>query len=53
MEQTAAKLESHRWQPHRAEQQKIRRDGKWELNLYHPDLSWAKVREFQSMLAFP
>jgi hypothetical protein len=47
MQQTAAKLESHGWQPHGAPQQKMGRDGKWQLNLFDPDLSRVELMEFR------
>jgi catechol 2,3-dioxygenase-like lactoylglutathione lyase family enzyme len=47
MQQTAAKMESHGWQPHDREQAKIGRDGKWQLNLYDPDLSRVELMEFR------
>jgi catechol 2,3-dioxygenase-like lactoylglutathione lyase family enzyme len=47
MKDTQAKLESHGWQPHGAEQAKIGRDGKWQLNLYDPDLTRVELMEFQ------
>jgi catechol 2,3-dioxygenase-like lactoylglutathione lyase family enzyme len=47
MQQAAAKLESHGWQPHGAEVAKIGRDGKWQLNLYDPDLTRVELMEFR------
>ncbi len=47
MQQTAAKLESHGWQPHGAEHQQMGKDGKWQLNLYDPDLSRVELMEFR------
>jgi catechol 2,3-dioxygenase-like lactoylglutathione lyase family enzyme len=46
MQKAQAKLESHGWQPHGNEQAKIGRDGKWQLNLYDPDLSRVELMEF-------
>jgi catechol 2,3-dioxygenase-like lactoylglutathione lyase family enzyme len=47
MQQTAAKLESHGWQPHGAPQQKMGRDGKWQLNLFDPDLTRVELMGFR------
>ena len=47
MQQTAAKLESHGWHPNDREQAKIGKDGKWQLNLYDPDLSRVELMEFR------
>ena len=47
MQQTATMLESHGWQPHGAEVAKIGRDGKWQLNLYDPDLTRVELMEFR------
>ena len=47
MKATAAKLEAHGWTPHANEQAKIGRDGKWQLNLYDPDLTRIELMEFK------
>lgn len=47
MQQTTAKLESHGWQQHGTGQPKIGKDGKWQLNLYDPDLSRVELMEFR------
>jgi len=47
MKQTAAKMESHGWQPHDPAQQKIGRDGKWQLNVFDPDLTRVELMEFR------
>ena len=47
MQQTAAKLESRGWQPHSAEHQQMGLDGKWQLNLYDPDLTRVELMEFR------
>ncbi len=47
MQQTAAKLGSHGWQPHGAEHQQLGLDGKWQLNLYDPDLTRVELMEFR------
>jgi catechol 2,3-dioxygenase-like lactoylglutathione lyase family enzyme len=46
MKQAAAKLESHGWQPHGDEQAQLGKDGKWQLNLYDPDLTRVELMEF-------
>jgi catechol 2,3-dioxygenase-like lactoylglutathione lyase family enzyme len=46
MKQTAAKLEAHGWQQQGTGQPKIGRDGKWQLNLYDPDLTRVELMEF-------
>jgi len=40
-------LESHGWKPHGEEQAKIGRDGKWQLNVYDPDLVRVELMEFK------
>jgi catechol 2,3-dioxygenase-like lactoylglutathione lyase family enzyme len=40
-------LESHGWKPHGDEQAKIGRDGKWQLNLFDPDLTRVELMEFK------
>ncbi|MBV9182457.1 MAG: VOC family protein [Acidobacteria bacterium] len=48
MKQAQAKLESHGWPPHGVnEQPKIGKDGKWQLNLYDPDLTRVELMEFK------
>jgi len=47
MQQTSAKLETHGWHPNDREQAKIGKDGKWQLNLYDPDLSRVELMEFR------
>jgi catechol 2,3-dioxygenase-like lactoylglutathione lyase family enzyme len=47
VQQAAAKLESHGWQPQTDQQPKIGRDGKWQLNLRDPDLSRVELMEFR------
>jgi catechol 2,3-dioxygenase-like lactoylglutathione lyase family enzyme len=49
MQQAAKTLESHGWQPHGAEVAKIGRDGKWQLNLFDPDLTRVELMEFRPM----
>jgi len=40
-------LESHGWKEHGEEKAQMGRDGKWQLNLYDPDLSRIELMEFQ------
>ena len=47
MKETQAKLESHGWKPHGNEKAQMGRDGKWQLNLYDPDLTRVELMEFK------
>ncbi|MGO8788689.1 MAG: VOC family protein [Terriglobia bacterium] len=47
MQQASAKLESHGWQPHDDERSQMGKDGKWQLNLYDPDLTRVELMEFR------
>lgn len=47
MKKTQALLESHGWKPHGDEQAQMGRDGKWQLNLYDPDLTRVELMEFK------
>ena len=40
-------LESHGWKPHGDEKAQLGRDGKWQLNLYDPDLTRVELMEFK------
>jgi catechol 2,3-dioxygenase-like lactoylglutathione lyase family enzyme len=40
-------MESHGWQPHGDEQAKIGKDGKWQLNVFDPDLTRVELMEFK------
>jgi catechol 2,3-dioxygenase-like lactoylglutathione lyase family enzyme len=40
-------LESHGWKPHAGEKAQIGKDGKWQLNVYDPDLSRIELMEFK------
>jgi catechol 2,3-dioxygenase-like lactoylglutathione lyase family enzyme len=42
-----ATLESHGWKPHGNEKAQMGRDGKWQLNLYDPDLVRVELMEFK------
>jgi catechol 2,3-dioxygenase-like lactoylglutathione lyase family enzyme len=47
MKKAQAALESHGWKPHGDENAKMGRDGKWQLNLYDPDLTRIELMEFK------
>jgi|SRR5579863_325270 catechol 2,3-dioxygenase-like lactoylglutathione lyase family enzyme len=47
MKKTQALLESHGWKAHGDEVAKIGKDGKWQLNLYDPDLIRVELMEFK------
>ena len=40
-------LESHGWKPHGDEKAQLGKDGKWQLNLYDPDLVRVELMEFK------
>jgi catechol 2,3-dioxygenase-like lactoylglutathione lyase family enzyme len=42
-----AALESHGWKPHGDETAQLGKDGKWQLNLYDPDLVRVELMEFK------
>jgi catechol 2,3-dioxygenase-like lactoylglutathione lyase family enzyme len=47
MKKAEAAMESRGWKPHGNEEAKIGRDGKWQLNVYDPDLSRVELMEFK------
>jgi len=47
MKQAQATLESHSWKPHGDEKAQMGKDGKWQLNLYDPDLVRVELMEFK------
>jgi catechol 2,3-dioxygenase-like lactoylglutathione lyase family enzyme len=47
MQQTSAKLETRGWQPDGGEHPQMGKDGKWQLNLYDPDLTRVELMEFR------
>jgi catechol 2,3-dioxygenase-like lactoylglutathione lyase family enzyme len=47
MKQAQAKLEAHGWKPHGGEKAQMGRDGKWQLNVFDPDLSRIELMEFK------
>jgi catechol 2,3-dioxygenase-like lactoylglutathione lyase family enzyme len=40
-------LESHGWKPHGAEKAQMGKDGKWQLNIFDPDLTRIELMEFK------
>ena len=47
MKKTSALMQSHGWKPHGDEQAEIGRDGKWQLDVFDPDLSRVELMEFK------
>ena len=47
MKKTQALMESHGWKPHGDEAAEIGRDGKWQLDVFDPDLSRVELMEFK------
>ena len=47
MKKAQAILESHNWKPHGDEKAQLGKDGKWQLNLYDPDLVRVELMEFK------
>jgi catechol 2,3-dioxygenase-like lactoylglutathione lyase family enzyme len=47
MKKTQAILESHGWKPHGDQKAQLGRDGKWQLNVYDPDLTRVELMEFK------
>ncbi len=47
MKKAQALLESHGWKPHGAEKAQMGKDGKWQLNLFDPDLTRIELMEFK------
>ena len=47
MKKAQAILESHGWKPHGDEKAQMGKDGKWQLNVYDPDLSRIELMEFK------
>jgi catechol 2,3-dioxygenase-like lactoylglutathione lyase family enzyme len=42
-----AMLEAHGWKPHGAEKAQMGKDGKWQLNLFDPDLTRVELMELK------
>ena len=47
MKKAQAIMESHGWKPHGDEQAEVGKDGKWQLDVYDPDLSRVELMEFK------
>jgi catechol 2,3-dioxygenase-like lactoylglutathione lyase family enzyme len=47
MKKAQALLESRGWKPHGGEKAQMGRDGKWQLNLFDPDLTRIELMEFK------
>lgn len=47
MKKAQATLESHGWKPHGEEKAQMGKDGKWQLNIYDPDLIRVELMEFK------
>jgi catechol 2,3-dioxygenase-like lactoylglutathione lyase family enzyme len=47
MKKAQAVMESHGWKPHGDEQAEIGKDGKWQLDVFDPDLSRVELMEFK------
>jgi catechol 2,3-dioxygenase-like lactoylglutathione lyase family enzyme len=47
MTKAQAILESHGWKPHGDEKAQLGKDGKWQLNVYDPDLTRVELMDFK------
>jgi catechol 2,3-dioxygenase-like lactoylglutathione lyase family enzyme len=47
MKKAQALLESHGWKPHDGEKAQMGKDGKWQLNVFDPDLTRIELMEFK------
>jgi catechol 2,3-dioxygenase-like lactoylglutathione lyase family enzyme len=47
MKKAQAIMESHGWKPHGDEQAEIGKDGKWQLDVFDPDLTRVELMEFK------
>jgi len=47
MKKAQAIMESHGWTPHGDEEAEIGKDGKWQLDVFDPDLSRVELMEFK------
>jgi catechol 2,3-dioxygenase-like lactoylglutathione lyase family enzyme len=47
MKKAQAILESHGWKPHDGEKAQMGKDGKWQLNVFDPELSRIELMEFK------
>lgn len=49
MKKAEAIMESHGWKPNGDEQAEIGKDGKWQLDVFDPDLSRVELMEFKNV----
>jgi len=49
MKKAQAVMESHGWKPHGDEEAEIGKDGKWQLDVFDPDLSRVELMEFKNV----
>lgn len=49
MKQAQAMMEKHGWKPHGDEQAEIGKDGKWQFDVFDPDLSRVELMEFKNV----
>ena len=49
MKKAQAMMESHGWKAHGDEQAEIGKDGKWQLDVFDPDLSRVELMEFKNV----
>lgn len=49
MKKAQAIMESHGWKPHGDDQAEIGKDGKWQLDVFDPDLSRVELMEFKNV----
>jgi catechol 2,3-dioxygenase-like lactoylglutathione lyase family enzyme len=49
MKKAQAILESHGWKAHGDEQAEVGKDGKWQLDVFDPDLSRVELMEFKNV----
>jgi catechol 2,3-dioxygenase-like lactoylglutathione lyase family enzyme len=47
MKKAQARLEANGWKPHGAEKAQMGKDGKWQLNLFDPDLTRVELMELK------
>jgi len=47
MKKAEAVMQSHGWKPHGDEEAEIGKDGKWQLDVFDPDLSRVELMEFK------
>lgn len=48
MKNAQAVMQSHGWKPHGDEEAEIGKDGKWQLDVFDPDLSRVELMEFKN-----